>query len=220
MMDNRIDEQTNKEALERFHHFIGAGIRISNGLAWTTADFDEMLMLSNLLREFLPDEVHNLLRAGYSTLASNQKNLAERINRAIEFRNKYGVIGQNKISDELTPTFELLGKEKGRVLELSSQIRKIIFASTAFDEPHKRRLLNRIAAIENEVNQPKGKLDVILGGVSDIGDALKKFGGDLKPLSDRISEIKKITQSKSKEYAQIPAPEEQKALPAPDESDE
>ena len=113
-----------------------------------------------------------------------------------------------------------MGKEKGRVLELSSQIRKIIFASTAFDEPHKRRLLNRIAAIENEVNQPKGKLDVILGGVSDIGDALKKFGGDLKPLSDRISEIKKITQSKSKEYAQIPAPEEQKALPAPDESDE
>jgi len=99
-------------------------------------------------------------------------------------------------------------------------MRKIIHASEAFDVPHKKRLLNRIAAIEKQVYSDKGLLDVVLGGVSDIGETLGKFGGDIKPLTDRMAEVKKITRSGSEEYKQLPEPDEVKSLPAPEEEPE
>lgn len=99
-------------------------------------------------------------------------------------------------------------------------MRKIVLASPVFDEAHKRRLLDRITAIEKQVHQKKGRLDVVLAGVSDVGDTLKKFGTDLKPLTDRMTEIKRITQGSSTEYEAIPAPEELAKLPAPNEETE
>ena len=99
-------------------------------------------------------------------------------------------------------------------------MRKIVFSSSIFDAPHRRRLLNRIAAIEHEVHQKQGKLDVILAGVVDVGDALGKFGDKIEPLTKRMKEVAQIARSGSKEYEQIPAPDEIKALPAPEDSDE
>ncbi len=121
--------------------------------------------------------------------------------------------------DELLPRFELNQADKARVLELCSQMRKIVLATEVFDQPHKRRLLNRIAGIEYQVEQPKGLLDIVRAGVSDVGETLGKFGTDIKPLTDRMNEVAGIARSGSKEYDQIPAPEELPKLPAPDNSD-
>ncbi len=113
------------------------------------------------------------------------------------------------------PLFALEKDEIEQISSLSAEMRDIVTDSDLFDKNHKRRLLGRINAIEVEVQKPEGRLDVILGGISDVGDTLKKFGEDAKPLVDRMREIRGITQKKSSEYEGLPAPEEVKNLPAP-----
>lgn len=124
-------------------------------------------------------------------------------------------LGQ-KASDQsggaLLPQFSLEEADKQRVLKLCADIRKIVLATNDFDHPHKIRLSNRIAAIEAEIHKKKGMFDVILGGVADFGETLKKFGKDIKPLTDRINEIRRIAQEGTPEYDQIPAPEETKRI--------
>jgi hypothetical protein len=188
---------------------------------WSQADFDEIEVLAEFLGADLPTRFHKVLAGGYPGFAGGQKNTAERLLRILEVVPKYGVPSSRVTENdqELTPTFQLTTDDKELVLELSSKIRMIIFSSPLFDQPHKRRLLNRIAAIEREIHQPKGRLDVILAGISDVGDAAKKFGTDLKPIVDRMTEIKRITQTSSSEYDQIPPPEEKLSLPAPDEDE-
>lgn len=124
------------------------------------------------------------------------------------------------LSDELAPTFSLNPKDKERVLDLCAQMRKIVLATEVFDQPHKRRLLDRIAGIEHQVEQPKGLLDIVRAGVSDVGETLGKFGTDIKPLTDRMKEVVQIARSNSKEYEQIPAPEEIKQLPKPESKED
>ncbi|MCA0927233.1 hypothetical protein [Ruegeria profundi] len=124
------------------------------------------------------------------------------------------------VTDALMPTFDLDEHDKARVLELCAQMRKIVLASDIFDQAHRRRLLDRIAGIEYQVEQPKGYLDVVRSGVSDVGETLGKFGTDIKPLTDRMKEVFQITRKGSKEYEQIPAPDEIKRLPAPDQETE
>lgn len=113
---------------------------------------------------------------------------------------------------DLLPHFALSKLEKSRVLELCSDMRKIVYASDVFDHPHKIRIANRIAAIEAEVHKAKGLFDVILGGVADIGESLRRFGRDIKPLTDRISEVRQITQKNTPEYSQIPPPDDIKRI--------
>lgn len=197
---------------------------ISDKGPWSQADYEEIQDLARILRDRLPKKFHDIVSEGYTYESFKQLNCAQRLNRALLVDTEYGFLrtAQKDLetSDELEPKFELAESEKAEVLKLSDQMRKIVFSSAVFDEPHKKRLLDRIAAIEKEVHQPKGRLDVILAGVSDVGDTLKKFGGDLKPLSDRMREIKSIAQSNSKEYVQIPAPEDVKKLPAPEDGEE
>lgn len=119
------------------------------------------------------------------------------------------------VVEQLDPTFSLADEEKARVLLICGELRKSILSSQIFDIPHRRRLLDRVAAIEREVHLPKGRLDVILGGVSDIGETAGKFGRDIKPLFDRMKEIAGIARKGSSEYDQLPAPEEVKQLPPP-----
>jgi hypothetical protein len=51
-----------------------------------------------------------------------------------------------------------------------------------------------------------------------VGEALGKFGKDVKPLFDRMTEIMGIARGKSEEYEQLPPPEEVKRLPPPDDT--
>jgi hypothetical protein len=182
---------------------------------WSHADFDEIEHLARVLEASLPQKFREIVKQGWVYSARDQQRMAQRLDRVWALHKDYPISGELE-NPSLYPTFRLTEDDRARVLDLSSKMRKIIMASTLFDDAHKRRLLNRLNAIEKQVHQEEGMLDVILGGVSDVGDTLKKFGGDLKPLSDRMTEIKRITQSSSKEYDQVPAPEELEALPAPE----
>lgn len=188
-----------------------------NPLDMSMADIDELMMLIEAYKAEIPirfQEVAAQLASDYNLdFPENQIENIERLVRIIDVQSRLPNKATSSIlDDELVPTFELGSKDKERVMLLCSQMRKIIFSTDVFDQPHKRRLLNRIAGIEKQVEQPKGMLDVIRGGVSDIGETLGKFGVDIKPLTDRISEVLQITRANSKEYEQLPAPEEVKQI--------
>ncbi|AZV78828.1 hypothetical protein EBB79_13745 [Parasedimentitalea marina] len=185
----------------------------------SAADLDEIQYLVSLLEENLPLKIVELSNGERPFDGYDQKAFGDRCIRALKVEQTFGSVGGTKFpssSAELLPVFELEQPDKDRIFKLCNDMRKIVFASSMFDEPHKKRLLNRIAAIEKQVFSKKGLFDVILGGVSDVGETLGKFGTDIKPLTDRMKEVARIARKGTKEYDQIPAPEEVKKLPAPD----
>ncbi|WP_420398123.1 hypothetical protein [Nioella sp.] len=182
----------------------------------TRADYDELALLARFLSSHFPPEVHTLLSKGYSEAQGAQRDLGQRIERIISVYEDYSIPpNMGELSGELLPTFSLEARDKGRALELCGDLRKIVLASPEFDDPHKKRLLNRIAAMEQQIHSPKGLFDVILGGISDFGEVAGKFGKDIKPMTDRLTEIAGIARRGSQQYNQIPAPEEVKKLPPP-----
>lgn len=95
---------------------------------------------------------------------------------------------------------------------------KIIIAeSRLFTDEHSHRLLNRISQIETELYKNRGNFDVVLAGIVDFGEALGKFGRGVKPLVDRMGEIRRIIQPSVTEYQKLASPDEIKLLPAPEE---
>ncbi|WP_386625708.1 hypothetical protein [Sulfitobacter geojensis] len=185
---------------------------------------DELAHLTEVCRNELPEKFIQLVEStdkNPPTSKSGLRTFQKRLEASLRMNAEFPIPPREKSPDvELLPTFSLSKPDKDRVLKLCDQMRKIIYASDAFDVPHKKRLLNRIAAIEKQVYSEKGLFDVVLGGVSDIGETFGKFGTDIKPLTDRIAEIRKITRSGSESYKQLPEPEETKSLPAPSESDD
>jgi len=186
------------------------------------SDFDELKILNARSRAFFPLEFNSLMdETSYSGSSSSTMRSFERLLRILEVIDSLPEelrVEPNKTtagSTSLIPMFELGKADKTRIFELCSDMRKIVFASQDFDEPHRLRLLNRIAHIEAETHKPKGMFDSVLGGISDIGETLGKFGKNIKPLTDRMAEVAKIARKGTKEYDQLPAPEEIKRLPAP-----
>lgn len=184
---------------------------------------DELIHLLPFCKEHLPEKFITLVKdadKNTPTTTPGQRLFRNRLSASLEMGRKFPALhtpDESANSPELTPEFHLATKEKSRVFELCTDMRKIIFASEIFDEPHKVRLLNRIAAIEKEVHKKVGKLDTVLAGVVDVGDALGKFGRKIEPLTKRMKEVAEIARGGSKQYEQIPAPEETLGLPAPEE---
>ena len=185
-------------------------------------DFDEMKILYSRCKQGFPVEFQRIFEgSGYPGSQGQQRIFAGRLLRVLEiiaslpeeFRLEPEV--QSDSENTLIPMFSLEKKDISRVVELCSQMRKIVFVTADFDSPHRLRLLNRIAAIEAEVLKPQGIFDVIRGGIDDVGETLGKFGVSIKPLTDRMAEVVGIARRKTKEYDQLPSPDEVKKLPPP-----
>lgn len=210
----------NLEAMDRFMQLAANASRAASGSpSISLADHDEMQLLAKVLSDSLPKKVQLIVSGSFPINGSKQKDFGERILRLIKVSEKFGAYDTTNEPESILATFSLPAADKERVLKLCNDMRKIVFASVDFDDPHKRRLLNRIAAIEQQVHANRGLFDVILGGVSDLGETLGKFGKDIKPLSDRMQEVARIARKNTGEYEQIPAPEEIPKLPSPNEDD-
>ena len=192
---------------------------------FSRSSFDELVMLTDANETSLPKKFIQIVRETDENfpLQSFRKDFTDRLLTILQVSKEYDLVPSTNDeldTDELVPTFYLGKNDKTKVLNLCAQMRKIVLATTVFDQPHKRRLLNRIAGIEYQIEQQKGLLDVVRAGISDVGETLGKFGTDIKPLTERMKEVFQIARSNSKQYDQIPAPEEVKKLPAPDQGDE
>lgn len=112
--------------------------------------------------------------------------------------------------------FNLDKEAVARIMRLIAEMKDIVTSSDIFSKDHKKRLIDRISQVEIEIHKEKGRFDVILGGVVDFGDALGLFGKKVKPLVDRMKEIRNITQKTTRDYQRLPPPDDLKRLPPPD----
>lgn len=124
----------------------------------------------------------------------------------------------NGLSGASDVTFKLEKGDIKRIAGLAAEMKDIVNVSDFFDKDHKKRLIDRISQVEIEVHKSKGKFDVILGGIVDFGDALGKFGKRVKPLFDRMQQIRSIAQKRTAEYEKLTPPDEVKLLPPPEEA--
>ena len=104
-------------------------------------------------------------------------------------------------------TYEFSDKDFKRVQELTDELRKLISSSALINEGHKRRLLRRLEAMQRELHKHTSDIDRFWGFVAEAGIVSRKFGEDMKPISDRVFELGKIV------LAVIMAKEGVKALP-------
>lgn len=134
-------------------------------------------------------------------------------------KNVYHAIQLQKLGEEFDKSqnkvsFQWSGDELGEIASLIAEIRNKVRLS-GLDQDHKRRLLAKIAEIEQELYKPNGKLRRVLDALDALGIGFGKFGKDVKPLTDRIAEITG-TASRRAEGEALPPPDEVKRLPPPD----
>ncbi|WP_297776377.1 hypothetical protein [uncultured Roseovarius sp.] len=200
---------------------------ISHGSPLTESDLDELAILHGYCQQCLSDTFNRVFseipRGSPKSRGAGWVDRLLRVHKVesdIPEEIKNSRITKKRGNSALIPVFQLESDDKQRIAELCEKMRKIIFSTSGFDEPHRLRLLNRIAAIEAEIHKPVGMFDVVRGGMNDLGETLGKFGKDIKPLTDRMREVVGIARKGTKEYDQLPEPEELKRLPSPDPEDD
>ena len=98
--------------------------------------------------------------------------------------------------------YEFSDGDLSRIQALINELRDLVSSSNMFDDKHKRRLLNRLENLQQQLHKKQSDLDHYWGLVGDAGVVLGKFGKDAKPFVDRIKEITNIvwrTQSRAEE---------------------
>jgi hypothetical protein len=76
-----------------------------------------------------------------------------------------------------------------RVHDLVRELRELIRASSLITDDHKRRLLRRLEAMQVELNKKTSDIDRFWGFIGEAGIAMRKFGEDLAPISERVLEL-------------------------------
>ncbi|HZR20800.1 MAG TPA: hypothetical protein VFE51_26195 [Verrucomicrobiae bacterium] len=76
-----------------------------------------------------------------------------------------------------------------RVHELVRELRDLIRGSSLISEEHKRRLLRRLEAMHAELHKKTSDIDRFWGFIGEAGIAMRKFGEDLAPISERVLEL-------------------------------
>ena len=85
--------------------------------------------------------------------------------------------------------YEFSEPEFKRVQDLLNQLRDLIRGSTLISEEHKRRLLRKLEAMRGELHKKTSDIDRFWGFLGEAGIAMRKFGEDLKPISERVLEL-------------------------------
>ena len=76
-----------------------------------------------------------------------------------------------------------------RVQSLVNELRDLIRSSTLITEEHKRRLLRKLEAMHSELHRKTSDIDRFWGFIGEAGIAMRKFGEDLQPISQRVLEL-------------------------------
>jgi hypothetical protein len=85
--------------------------------------------------------------------------------------------------------YEFSETEFKRVHELVRELRELIRSSSLITDDHKRRLLRRLEAMQAELHKKTSDIDRFWGFIGEAGIAMRKFGEDLSPISERVLEL-------------------------------
>jgi hypothetical protein len=85
--------------------------------------------------------------------------------------------------------YEFSESDFKRVQDLVNELRDLIRGSTLITDEHKRRLLRRLEAMSGELRRKTNDIDRFWGFIGEAGIAMRKFGEDLAPISERVLEL-------------------------------
>lgn len=85
--------------------------------------------------------------------------------------------------------YEFSESDFKRVQDLINELRDLIRGSTLITDEHKRRLLRRLEAMTGELRRKTNDIDRFWGFIGEAGIAMRKFGEDLAPISERVLEL-------------------------------
>lgn len=116
-----------------------------------------------------------------------------------------------------TFAYEFTEGDVARIQTLINELRELIATNDELEDQHKRRLLKRLEKLQSEMHKKMSDLDHFYGLTVECSVMLKKVGGNLKPIVDRISEITKITWATQSRAEDLPSGSEPPLLGNDDE---
>jgi hypothetical protein len=88
--------------------------------------------------------------------------------------------------------YEFSDEDFKRVQRLMTELGELIRGSSLISDDHKRRLLRRLEAMRAELHLKTTDIDRFWGFIGEAGIAMRKFGADLAPISERVLELGSI----------------------------
>lgn len=85
--------------------------------------------------------------------------------------------------------YEFSDSDFKRVQDLIGELRELIRNSTLISDEHKRRLLRKLDAMHGELHKKTSDIERFWGFIGEAGIAMRKFGEDLAPISERVLEL-------------------------------
>jgi hypothetical protein len=89
-------------------------------------------------------------------------------------------------------SYEFSDAEYNRIQELINELRDLIQKAVLIPKQHKERLLKRLEAMQKELHKNTSNIDRFWGFVAEAGIVARKFGEDLNPINDRVTELGRI----------------------------
>ena len=85
--------------------------------------------------------------------------------------------------------YEFAETDFKRVHELADELKALIRESSLLPDEHKRRLLRRLEAMRAELHRRTNDIDRFWGFLGEAGIVIRKFGQDLRPISERVMDL-------------------------------
>lgn len=99
-------------------------------------------------------------------------------------------------------SYEFTDGDLAKVQTLLNEMRQLISDNKDLKAEYKRRILKRLEKLQSELHKSMSDIDNVLGVIMDISIAVGKAGKNVKPMVDRLNEIKGIfwsTQARAEE---------------------
>ncbi len=90
------------------------------------------------------------------------------------------------------PVYEFGETEFTRVQELIQELRDLLRGTTLLAEDQKSRMLRKLESMRGELHRKTTDIDRFWGFLGESAIAMRKFGPDLKPVSDRVLELARL----------------------------
>lgn len=90
------------------------------------------------------------------------------------------------------PVYEFSDEDYNRIQQLINELRQSIGSAVLIPADHKRRLLKRLEAMQAELHKRTSDIDRFWGFVAEAGIVTRKFGEDLKPITQCVNELGRI----------------------------
>lgn len=112
--------------------------------------------------------------------------------------------------------YEFSDADYEKIQNLINELRVLIVKNETLSESHRARLLKRLEAMQSELHKKTSDIDRFWGFIGEAGVNAKKFGEDIKPITDRVRELGAIVVAVIFAKEGIPLPPESLKLLLPD----